>query len=169
MFQIDLTGLKPGEHRLTLHPTTEDLDLDPDRFSDLEVKVRLEYTGPRALVDLEAAATAQLICDRTLASFAQRIEGNYLVLFAPPSLSDAFEDVYDDVRVLHPSDQALDVTEAVRDTVLLAVPTRAIAPGAEEADIQTVYGQPQGEEDGPIDPRWEALRQLRDADDSDET
>ena len=57
------------------------------------------------------------------------------------------------------------MTEAVRDTLVLAVPARKVAPGAEDLDLPTVFGAPAAE--AAIDPRWEALRSLRSDDDAD--
>ena len=51
------------------------------------------------------------------------------------------------------------------DTVLLAVPARKVAPGAEDIEIPTAFGTPGAE--AAIDPRWEALRSLQTGNDAD--
>ena len=53
----------------------------------------------------------------------------------------------------------VDLTDAVRDTLLLALPARRVGPGAEDVEIQTVFGAPDGELLG--DYRWGALLALR--------
>ena len=119
-------------------PEPDALDLPPEDFADIRVEVRLDYDGRRALVMLTAAARARLICDRTLEPFWQPVEGQYTLLFAPPEAAAAADDESDeDIRVLHPQDQALDLTEPVRDTILLSLPLRRVAPGAEEKPIPT--------------------------------
>ena len=162
MLRIDLTPLDEGMHHVVLEPQAQAVDLDPDRFKDLRLEAVLEIFNNRVLTTLHASATAQLECDRTLALFEQPIEGTYRILFVPPSFADDNETDdeetgYEEVRVFHPSDRDIDVTEAVRDTLLLAVPARKVAPGAEDLDLPTVFGAT----DTAIDPRWEALRSLR--------
>lgn len=161
MLRIDITPLGVGAHQLTLEPEAQALDLDPETFSDVCVDTHLFRQRDRVLVVLHAQATATLTCDRTLRPFEQRIEGDYTVLFAAPDTAALAgeDDDYEEVRELLPSDREIDVTDAVRDTLLLAVPYRKVAPGAEEEDLQTRFGAE--EEEGGIDPRWAALRKLK--------
>ena len=167
MLRIDLAPLGEGVHHVVLNPEAEAVDLDPDRFADLRVAATLDLFQDRILVTIEAAARATLECDRTLALFEQPIEGVYRILFVPPSFvgGEDEEAGYEEVRVLQPSERRIDLTEAVRDTLMLAVPTRKVAPGAEDIEIQTVYGAPA--DGAAIDPRWEALRALQSGCDTD--
>ena len=160
MLSIDLVPLSEGIHHLELTPEAVALDLEPETFKDVHVDVVLDYRDDRALVSLHAAAVAALECDRTLQPFEQAIEGDYRLLFVSTDFARriaADDDDIEEVRELDPTERKLDLTDAVRDTLLLAVPTRKIAPGAEDLEIQTTFGG--GE--ATIDPRWEALRQLR--------
>ena len=161
MLRIDLAPLKEGLHQLRLETTPDALDLDPEVFSDIGVEAVVDYHNDQALVTLTATATARLECDRTLVLFDQPIEGTYAVLFVPPERRRQEAADVEEVRVLESSDPVLDLTEAVRDTLLLAVPARKVAPGAEEADLPTRFGET-GEPEP--DPRWAALQALRDAD-----
>ncbi len=164
MLRIRISSLKPGLHEYSLQPAAADLDLDPERFEDVQVEAVLDYSGERILVTFTVSAVATLECDRTLRLFKQEVEGSYSVLFAPPSVAGEEEDEpLEDVRPLTANDQEIDITDAVRDTLLLAVPLRKIAPGAEEEPLPTRFGAPAGP---ALDPRWEALRGLADGDDA---
>lgn len=160
MFTIEVATLEPGLHQLTLEPSAEDLELDPEKFRDIQVDARLDVTERRILVLLDATAVATLECDRTLRLFDQEIGGTHHVIFAPPEFAEEGDDAYDDVRPLDAFDKDIDVTDVVRDTILLAIPQRCVAPGAEEEEIPTKFGAPD-EEGDEIDPRWEALRKLK--------
>ena len=160
MLTIDIASLEPGVHHKELEPEADQLNLDPEKFKHLHVLVRLDCQDDRILVTLDARATAVLECDRTLEDFEEEIAGAYSLLFAPPGIAGEDDERYEEVQELLPHDREIDVTEAARDTLLLAIPQRQVAPGAEEADIQTEFGRDAGEEDA-IDPRWEALRKLR--------
>lgn len=164
MLRIDLTPLDEGVHHVVLEPQAQAIGLDPDRFKDLRLDAVLEVFNDRVLVTLHASASATLECDRTLAVFEQPIEGSYCILFVPPSFAPG-KVGYDEVRVFQRSDSEIDLAEAMRDTLVLAVPARKVAPGAEDLDLPTVFGAPAA--GAAIDPRWEALRQLRSGDQAD--
>lgn len=157
MFTIDISSLKAGVHTFDVTLDAQDVELDPARFNEVRVQARLDVEASRILVTLEARVIATLECDRTLRLFDQEIGGTDYVLFAPPAFIGGVEDRFDEVRVLDPADQTLDLTKVVLDTLLLAIPQRCIAPGAEEEEIPTEFGAP----DDGVDPRWEALRRLK--------
>ena len=167
MLRIDLTPFSNGVHQVTLEPSAADLDLDPDRFADIEVEVVLDIRHDQVLVSLDAAAVATLECDRTLVLFEQPIAGSYSLLYAVPSrVQEADDDdPFSEVQVL-PPDRTINLADTVRDTLMLAIPVRKVAPEAEEEEIPTVFGVPEEEGESAIDPRWEALKALRTDDDS---
>lgn len=164
MLRIDITSFKSGVYHVELAPTAEDLELDPAEFEDIRVEARLDCHRDRILVSMAVRGVATLTCDRTLQEYQETLEGDYRVLFGPERMVGAESENFDEVRPLHPSDREIDVTDLVRDTLLLAVPHRKVAPGAEEKDIQLEFGpaEPAEEEEAQeIDPRWEKLRELR--------
>lgn len=160
MLQIDLISLDDGLHEQTLSPSPEDLNLDPDEFSDISVDVRLDLSNGRAFASFDIRATAHLVCDRTAVAFSQPVEGNYSILFVPP---DQIPDDADEENILPlPMDEmGLDLTQPARDTLLLALPVRRVAPEAEDKEIETVFGATLDKDGNPIDDRWEALRGLQ--------
>ncbi|GMQ82191.1 MAG: DUF177 domain-containing protein [Rhodothermia bacterium] len=154
MLRIDLRSLEAGYHEMSLEPAAADAGLVPDGFKDILVEVGLDYDGRKAFVMIKASATASLICDRTLVKFDQPIKGEYSLLFSPKEEEEAGNEI----RSISSTDEELDITDIVRDTLLLAIPVRKIAPGAEEAEIPVAFGTPA---DADFDPRWEALKALK--------
>lgn len=149
MFCVDLPAL---ESELTVHPDADNLDLDARELADVHAVVTLVRTGDRISVTVDVAATATLTCDRTDVRFTQPIAGAYHAL-----LVEAGQDApdHDEVIILEKFQKTIDLTHMIRDTLLLAIPTRKIAPGAENLDIPTVFG---GEV--AVDSRWDALQAL---------
>jgi uncharacterized protein len=166
MLTVDITSLSSGIHHFEFAPSASEVELDPASFSEVQVEAELQYHRERILVKLDATATATLTCDRTLQDYEEPVEGHYSLLFGPPSMVGQEGDEFEEVRPLTPSDQEIDLTDVVRDTLLLALPQRRIAPGAEEEPIDREFGAPEDEEDEDIDPRWSELRKLKN-DDSD--
>lgn len=166
MLGIETAPLPPGLHEMTLTPSAEDVNLDPEMFSDITVAIRLDHEQERDLIAFTARATATLECDRTLVPFEQTVKGNYAVLFVLPEHLDRYttdEASDEDVRPLPEPGRELDITAPVRDTLLLALPTRRVAPGAEDEELPVQFGVLTDAEGNPVDPRWEALRKLRDS------
>ena len=164
MLTIDVTSLSTGIHRLEFAPSASEVNLDPSTFRDLQVDVELQYHRDRILAKLHATATAELTCDRTLQPYDEALEGQYNVLFGPPSMVGQEGEEFEEVRPFTASDREIDLTEVVRDTLLLSIPQRRIAPGAEDAPIEQEFGASDDadEDDAPADPRWSALEELKD-------
>lgn len=156
MVFLDLIPLKPGRHVLSLTPTADDLALEPGMFSDIHVEIELDLKDEQALVGFSAHAVAALTCDRTLKPFSLPVSGSHSVLFvaAGKNLEDSFND---SLQPLPEPGEPLDLTRPIRDTLLLALPVRRVAPGADAEELPSVFG----EGDDTTDPRWEALRSLQ--------
>ncbi len=159
MVRINIATLKEGKHHFQLTPSAEALELHPEEFEQIKIEVALDYRGEKIFVALEASAIATLECDRTLQLFQQPISGTYQLLFAPPGFVGKISEDWEEIRPFTPEEREIDLTDVVRDTLLLALPMRRIAPGAEDIEIPLQFGAPSEEEE--IDPRWAALLKLK--------
>jgi uncharacterized protein len=157
MVQIDISTMSAGIHELTLHPRPDDLGLSDDEFGEIQARTRLDVGDQQILARLQLSAEAKLTCDRTLIPFIHNVEGDFTVMFTKRPIEPG--DTDEAVKYLSPSARELDVTGEMRDTILLAVPLRAVAPEALEADLQLTYGS--HAPDSAVDPRWDALRKLK--------
>lgn len=156
MVCIDIKALKAGLHEYDWDLEPESIDLDPEVYRDLHVHAKMDLHPSRIFVTLEVDGVAKLVCDRTLVTFDQPIEGEYSILFAGAEFFEGKEGEEEDMKLLSQDDEEIDLTEAVRDTFLLALPQRRIAPGAESEDIPMQFGRTEA-----VDPRWEALIALK--------
>lgn len=158
MVRLDIGSLKQGLRTDRLTPDPADLGLDGHDFRDIRVTAHLDREGDRILVRLEVSGTARLQCDRTLVDYDQGLASSGSLLFVPAAHLEELGGPSDEVLELPAFATELDVTDAVRDLLLLSIPLRRIAPGAESIDLPTRFGAPAQEE---TDPRWEALKRLR--------
>lgn len=155
MVRIELSTVREGINELTLTPSPESLEVDAEIFSDIRVDLELDAAKDRIVVRYSVIAEAHLVCDRTAQAFQQQVEGSHLVMFT--KALDA-EDASEDTKAFVDTDQYLDLTDEVRDTLVLSLPTRRIAPGADDLDIPTTFGV---EAEDETDPRWDELRKLQ--------
>ena len=155
MLQLEIASLGAGFHSIEYTPTANELDLDPEVFSDIKVQFSLDLAKRQISVSMQVEAIVKLQCDRTLVMFDQPLSGKYAVLFSEALPGGDAEDVLP----FSANDRVIDVTKPVRDTLVLAVPSRKVAPEAEDVDIQLSYKNSETEDE--VDPRWAALRNLK--------
>jgi len=177
MLQLDITPFKLGVHQVELDPDPQDLEFDLDPFddvhdiSDVLVDITIQAHRDRLLLHLDVEANVEMTCARTLKQFQDVVFGRHSVLFGPPELVGSETEEYDEVRPLSRGDREIDITDIVRDTIMISIPQRKVAPGAEDDDIQTVFGKSEDADatEEPVDPRWSELQKLKSDDASDES
>ncbi len=159
MIDLRISALSPGVHTFTLHPSPDDLDLGDQAFRDITVDVRLDLSDHQAHVTLDTSAIAALVCDRTMVDFEEHVEGTHEVVFSSAAAHaiDAGSEPTDDLLPLDAGQTSLDLTTPVRDTLMLSLPQRRIAPGAEDAEIPTTFGALKDDDGDVVDARWQAL------------
>lgn len=179
---IDSRAIGKGVHPFEFSPSPEDIDLDPKEFHSIGVEGTLHISSARMVVSFVANAVAVLECDRTLVEFDQEISGSFEGIVGDVSeiriadedeVAGAIPKVARDSSTDFSADDLVDVVPmvegvvvldaAVRDTLILAVPMRKISPEAAAMELQTSFGT-SGNDDADaesVDPRWEALRQLK--------
>ena len=155
MFKLEIPEQIGNTERTSHTPVAADVDLDPSKFSDIRVDSAVTALEDQLIVVLNCSASAHLICDRTLEPFVEEIEGEFGVVYK----NDLGDEPESEELKLLPSDaRQIVLTEAVRDTLVLAIPARKIAPAAREIEIPTEFGVSETKE---MDPRWEALKALK--------
>lgn len=156
---LRIASLKEGLHEFSDTFPAEALELAGDDFSDLSLSLKLDLKVGQALVSFQVTGIAHLICDRTLQAFDQTVSGAFQVLYSDKAVTMPEHERGEDLWPFPHSTLVLSLTEPVRDTLLLALPIRRVAPNAEEQDIQLSFGGP-NDKDEPSDLRWAALRGL---------
>ena len=152
MLKIDLTAPQGGQFELV----ASDLDLDPELFSNIRANLEVKQSDDTLRVIIGVQSDALLECDRTLKEFVKPIRNTQeLLLLRNGQEPDV--DVTTEQIELEPRQRVLDLTNVVRDALILAIPVRKVAPEAEELQIQTIFGAPAEESDH----RWSALLAMR--------
>jgi uncharacterized metal-binding protein YceD (DUF177 family) len=135
-----IRGLSRGIHPVTLETKAELLDMPPfvgriDITGEVEVS---EYFHFR----LHLKGIAEVICDRCAKQFEKIVETDVDVIFIPEGMANPAGE-YLEVFTYDPhGTQALDLTEVVRDHLLLAIPMKNLCE-EDCAGIETEHWEPE--------------------------
>ncbi len=152
MIKFDLSTPQGGSFEVS----ASDLGLDQAKFSEIQTDLEIEQLDGAIHVTLKVRAKACLECDRTLQEFVAPVANVHEMLLYTYGQKPSEENMIEQVE-LEPKQRVFDLMETIRDTLMLAIPARKVAPEAEELQIQTVFGAPATE----ADQRWSALLAVR--------
>ena len=162
--KVKISHLKHGFHTIELAEKPASFDLADSQIFRSEISVVLEIDKEKDTLYIKqhASTTGDFICDRCAEAFRREVMSHESIVFT----SDRDLIQYDDeLRYLAPDEQEIDITDDVRDALMLAIPfkllctdeCKGICPhcganlNVSSCECTTDF----------IDPRWEALRQLK--------
>ncbi len=147
MLKLVIDSLTEGfESTAVLKPDADQLGLD-DSFQNLAVHTFARVVTEGVILELEVSGETTLICDRTAEPFAFEIQTSAKIL-----ATDDPDETDEENIELNVADRSIDLTNLVHDLVILAIPAKKLAPGSDEVEIETTFGQ-----SDEIDPRWAPL------------
>ncbi|WP_422360261.1 YceD family protein [Reichenbachiella sp.] len=172
-YKIDIFGLKIGLHEF-------DFEFDKKLFENIEDSVIESGHGKCTVIldkkerlismDFKIEGVIELICDRSLESFDYpiNIEENLIVKYG-----EEYDDSEDELLVIPDTQESLNVELNIYEYLTLAVPMKKIHPDFqddeddEEHELALVYTSEDEEADDKednevIDPRWAALKNVKD-------
>jgi uncharacterized protein len=123
--KIRVSGLSAGKHEYSLSVPPSDLQLDANFDSPVEVKVRLEKLVRQIIVRSEIATGASFSCDRCLADYRQQLAASYAIVYVEDD-SEAGRFPPEDVRIMRNNATVIDLSDDVREMVLLSVPLKLL-------------------------------------------
>ena len=125
--EILISRLKYGINRWQEHVNPADLELNPENFKNkVYVDITADKHTRKVLVQLTAQTEGINRCDRCGADFQNAIEGGCVVRFMQSESAFPGETSEDDLRTFHLGQDELDITQEVRDALLLALPLKRL-------------------------------------------
>lgn len=166
-YDIGFTGLKDGKHRFQF-------EIDREFFQLFDTEQ--EFTNPKIKIDvllekhstflefyIETTGTIELVCDITNAVFNHFISNDVKVLV---KFGEEYDDSGEDVITIPRQDSAFNIAHLIYETIVLSVPMKKISPDVTEEDLELLETfspkEEKEEESTETDPRWEALKKLKD-------
>ena len=172
---IDIFGLQPGSHKY-------EFDIEDSFFQEFEnsliekgslkCRIILERTERLITADFKIDGKVELLCDRSLETFDHPVKIREHLIF---KYGDEEEEMDDNVYTITSSTQRLKLGQPVFELISVSVPMRKLHPRFQDEDQENedIYFSTSSEKPGlnkksektdedNIDPRWEALKKLKD-------
>jgi len=144
-------------------------DLDLDRYRNLGGVISLDFNRTLYFIQIQFTIDldVELICDRSLKPFVYNVHKDFEVLFKV-GVEKAKAEEHCIIRPFDFDSLELNIEPDVRDTILLDIPAKKIHPDYvdEHGNITEFETQQFGktaEAEEQIDPRWEELKKLKNA------
>lgn len=123
--KIQVSGLSQGVHRYTFAVPARDIGLD-DRFGgDIGVDVTLEKGVSQIGLEATIRTDGDFVCDRCVAAFSMPLSPSYRMVYIWDGQGEEGLD-RTEVQVVSPDLNVIDLSEDVRQTVLLAIPFKLL-------------------------------------------
>jgi len=165
MLEFKISEIPEGHSVKTVSLTGEDLDTGHFTLKDVHLDIKFYRTLHFIKVNFDMNAVVILTCDRSLDTFDFNIVQQYEVIFKAEKVEEQAGDM-GAVRNINFSTNSIDLETDVRDTILLNLPIKKLHPrfldecGEPKELIYEKYGS-LSKDDETIDPRWEALKELK--------
>lgn len=166
MFTFKIFEIPEGKSERTIRVGSDDLDLDDTKLKKAIVQIEFERGLHFIRTVMDISAEVELICDRSLDPFDFTVNKQYEILFKEEEVEESVDE-NSAVRTMDTIAQEINIEQDVHDTILVNLPVKKLHPRfldehgepLEFEDRQ--FGKPEKEEEKPIDPRWEALKKLK--------
>jgi uncharacterized protein len=161
--KISLANLSDGIHTFHFSAEASDIGLEERVSRDLAVDVTLDKSNRELLLRAEISTWGRLTCDRCIDEFEHELQGRFqIVCLYDERERSQFQD--DEVHILDPGASVIDITDDVRQLVLLAVPLKVLC----RKDCQGLCPKCGANRNRgtctcnvkEVDPRWKDLERL---------
>ena len=163
VLRINISKLPEGAHQRSLQATPKEIGLD-DRFTkEVLVESTLEKTSRQLYVRTEFKTGGVFTCDRCLEEFEHEISSGFGIMYVTDS--DGAESDNEEVQVISPDTNTIDLGEDVRQFAVLALPQKMLCSD-DCAGLCPVCGTNLNRakcdcKKDEIDSRWSGLQKLK--------
>ena len=161
---LNISKLSLGSHQRSLEVSPAGVGLDERFDRNVRVEVALEKNTRQLYARVQFSTVGKFTCDRCLDEFEREIASGYSVVYVMDG--DAPEHVQgsEEIQVITPDTNTVDLGEDVRQYALLALPYKILCRD-DCAGLCATCGVNKNKatcncRTEEIDPRWEVLKQI---------
>ncbi len=166
MLKFKIFEIPEGQSKKTVEITDEDLHIEAFPFKGAAIDFNFYRTLQFIQVKFRLSATVELVCDRSLDTFDYKVETDYQVLFKSEEIEES-ADENGSIRNFDSNSQQIDLEQDVLDSIVLNLPAKKLHPrfldedGSPKEFVDQRFGDVSEDNEEHIDPRWEALKELK--------
>ncbi len=165
-YDISFSGLKNGKHNFQFETDKEFFQLfdTEQEFTNPKIKVDvlLDKHSTFLEVVISTKGTVDLVCDITNEDFTHPIENEIKVLV---KFGEEYDDSEEDVITIPINSHDFNIAQLIYENVVLSIPMKKLSPNVKKEDLEILEKfspkEIEKEEEQNSDPRWEALKKLR--------
>jgi uncharacterized metal-binding protein YceD (DUF177 family) len=166
MFTFKIFEIADGKSTRTLLLTPQSMDMGEVLLRSGSIDLEFEKAQHFIRARLHIVASVRLICDRSLEEFEYPVNQHYNILFKFDPIEES-EDEKGSIRNINQSKKEISIEQDVLDTILLNLPAKKLHPRfldqhGNPSEFETeIFGASDTDEEETMDPRWEALKDLK--------
>lgn len=167
-YDIEFSGLKVGKHKFNF-------EIDGAFFQIFEIEQEFEKPKINVEVLLDKHTTfleffvkisgkVELVCDITTKPFDYLLENQTKILV---KYGVTYDDSNEEVITIPHQDFAFNIAQLIYESIVLAIPMKKISPNVTDEDLDFVerfaskVEEIEENMEEEIDPRWEALKKIK--------
>ena len=165
-YDVSFSGLKIGKHEFRFEIDKEFFQLfdTEQEFTNPKINVEVFLNKHTTFLEFEVKVDGkvELVCDITNDSFDHDIENQIDILV---KFGEEYDDSEEDAVTILAKDHAFNVAHLIYENVALFIPMKKISPNISDEDLailEKFSPKEIEEEEQEVDPRWEALKKLKD-------
>jgi uncharacterized protein len=127
MLKIYINNLNEGEHNYNFVVLPNELEVDNvDIVSDVNVLAQLYKSGNQISFKVNISGKFKFQCDRCLDEYISDFSNEFIIIYKYDFDSVVNQAENDDIKFILPNTRYVDLTDDVRDYILLSVPMRKV-------------------------------------------
>lgn len=162
--RIQVGGLSDGVYQHTLAEDAATMELGSQFQDQVVARVTIEKSGTQIFLKTALSLNGSFTCDRCLSPFLSSLTPSYRMCYVTEGGDDSNMDPAE-LQVVPPGFSVIDMTDDVRQTVLLSVPLKLLCSEnckglCPHCGMNLNFGTCTCTE-SVVDPRWEQLIKLK--------
>ncbi|NTW83296.1 MAG: DUF177 domain-containing protein [Chlorobiaceae bacterium] len=165
LIEIQIDSLLQGTNELEFICDAADFNdpklIDAGFRGEIHIEVTAEKSDTEITVIIRTRVEADLICDICLAPVTKELTGSYRIFYVYNDHTGVSIDGSDEFRLLEKNAESLDITEDIRETLLLSVPMKVTC--TDNPDCRLYSGAREEKQNGDAEKsQWqESLEKLK--------
>jgi uncharacterized protein len=169
MIALHIQGMHDGVHAISIVEPVETISgLSREFVGSVVIEGEISRLGRRFHIDVNVEATARLVCDRSLEEFDEPMSVELaLDVIVDNDRANRGSSTDDDVIAIREDDKIIDISDVIRQELVVHMPMRRVAPAYRDKslhEVSSILAERDADaerQSDAIDERWEVLRSLR--------